>query len=371
MIRKFKNRVLPKGVLVERGYVYLRLRHKGKALPKQCFGKATNQSVDRAISEMHRSRERLGSGGAQTDDQKQVRWPFPYACDEFIKHRPQWRYYRSQLCSFFGKYFFDELTFVKIEKYRPFRTQQGIADSTVNREITMIGAMYNLFRRLRNVKEIPNVALPVENPCLGINKVDEGPNRRRRIISPEEFQIIMSEASPRLKRAILAAFNTGLRRKDVYALDAEGNDKHSNLLEGVMHKVGAMYRIDRNDVMSALYETAIDGRVVDSTNHKREFLQLRSVCVNKHKMEDFIFKDFRRSAAWQVWLSERNILAVMAFLQHKRVTTTQNYLGISSSDVKRAVDVLQTKFSFQIENAQKMPKEAKVSAVKQTQVVDN
>jgi len=301
MIRKFKNRVLPKGVIVERGYVYLRLRHNGKALPKKCFGAADSKTIDAAERELYRQRERLKNGQPVENEQK-IRWPFPYACTEFIKHRPAWKYFDKPLCSFFGEYFFDELTFVKLEKYRPFRTKLGISGASINKEIAMISAMFNLFKRLRHVREIPNVELPVENPCLGVEKVAEG--RRRRIITPDEFQVIMSEAVPRLQRAILAAFNTGLRRKDVFSLSSVGNDKYDNLLEGVMHKVGSMYRIDKNDMMAQLYETASDGKVVDATNHKRLFLELRDRCIKKHGLEDFVFKDFRRSAACsRAWAS--------------------------------------------------------------------
>lgn len=354
MIRKFKNRVLPKGVLVERGYVYLRLRYNGKPLPKKCFGIASSHTIDEAERELHRQRERLKSNRGISEDSKTVRWPFPFACREFIKHRPAWKYFDTPLSSFFGEYYFDELTFVKVEKYRPFRSKLGIAGSSINKEIAMISAMFNLFKRLRHVREIPNVELPVENPCFGVEKVAEG--RRRRIITPGEFQLIMAEAPPRLQRAILAAFNTGLRRKDVFSLSSAGNDKYDNLLEGVMHKVGSMYRIDKNEMMSQLYASASDGKVVDGTNHKRLFLELRQTCIKKHGLEDFVFKDFRRSAAWQIWLSEKNPFMVMAFLQHKKITTTQQYLGISSNDMEKAVGVLQSKFNYQIQNAQEMPK---------------
>ena len=356
MIRKWKNRVLPKGVVIDREYVYLRVRKGGKTVRKECFGKASSESIDKATRELYRLRERLRSDPTSINDDKAIRWPFPYACDEFVKHRPHWRYFKTALNSFFGGYFLDELTFVKVEKYRPFRAALGIADSSINKEIAMVSAMYNLFRRLRNVKEIPFISLPVENPTLGVAKIDESASRRRRIISPEEFQTIMAEATPRLQRAILAAFNTGLRRKDVFSLNASGNDRHADLLEGTMHKVGSIYRIDKNEMMSSLYDTAKDGVVIDRTNHKREFLELRDKCVKHHGIEDFVFKDFRRSAAWQVWLSEKNIFAVMAFLQHKKITTTQRYLGISSDDVKKAVAVLESKFSYQIQKAQKRPK---------------
>lgn len=347
---KWKNRILPRGVFVDpRGYVYVRKFHEGKAIPKKNFGQATPESVDAAIRYAYRLKENLRLGVISIEDQKVVRWPFPYAFKVFTDHKPQWKYFYTPLSSFFKDYYFDDIWFKTVEKYRPFRKSRGIMDSSINRELTALSSMYYTFKHLKLLGKIPNVMMPPENPTRGVVKVDETHMRRKRIITPVEFGQIMTEASPRLRRAILAALNTGLRMKDVYSLKRDAMDPYMTQLQGLMHKVGASYTTAANEVMKDLYASAEGDMVVDRVNQRREFRNLRKICQEKYGMPDFIFKDFRRTAAWTLWTQKKDIFAVMALLNHKDITMTQRYLGISSTDLEQAGRILASHFSYPIQ----------------------
>jgi len=355
-VRKWKNRNLPRGVLVDpRGYVYVRLFRDGCPLPKKCFGKVSSASLDEAESYLNVKRGELKRGETGEDKGKLIRWPFARAMEKFLEVKPKWRYFAPALISFFNGYYFDELWFSIVEEYRPFRLKQRVkksktgryvTDPSVNKELACLSSMFYTLKRLKQLEKIPNVKLPSENPTKGVKKVDDTHYRRKRIISPDEFGKIMVEASPRMRRRILAALNTGLRRKDIFALKKDNLDPYMKQLEGLMHKVGASYKTVANEVMEELYATAEGGVVVDNVNHDREFDALRETCRTKYNMPDFIFKDFRRTAAWTVWQKEKNIFEVMALLNHKKVTTTQRYLGITGEDMEAAGRALADTFNF-------------------------
>ena len=285
------------------------------------------------------------------------------------------------LKTFFGMYYFDDLWFKVVEGYRPFRRQQTVkqktnlvSDSTINLELAVLSRMYHKLVELKQLGKIPNVVLPLQSPTKGANNrnIDDTPNRRKRIISPAEFEIMMQEATPRVQRQILAALNTGLRKKDIGHLKKTSWAQYMGQIEGLAYKVGSAYKSPAYSVMKMLFDTAQGEYVVDFTNHRNEFDELRKVCREKHQMPDFIFKDFRRTAAWNIYMATKNIVLCQEFLNHKTIEMTKRYLGITMQDLKEAGDVLSQRFNYQIQTApktvpngvsQKGQKEGKIAVV--------
>ena len=374
MKSKWKNRTLPRGVTVDpRGYVVVRLFHGGKRLPKKSFGQASPASIDDAIRYVNNTKDSLKSGETSVDKQKEVRWPVPYALKEAIRYMPQWRWYDANLSVFFAKYYFDELWFDVVRHYRPWRrgelrdldgkkfvnpppAEKSVVDPTINKELAFLTAAYNKFRELKPLKKIPNVKLPDQAPTWKVEKVDDTHRRRKRVLTPDEFVVIMSEASPRMRRRILAALNSLLRQKDVLALKKSAFDLHARQIEGFMAKVKKSYRFDANDVLMELYDTADGDDIVDDINHEREFQELRRVCREKHGIPDFWFRDIRRTGAMTILGDDRNLAAVLRAkeaLGHAKIETTMRYLGISKQDLKVAGMALASAWKYPIQTVPK------------------
>lgn len=402
-MKKWKNRILPRGVSVDRKTLRIKVRkfHDGKPLPIVFFGKVTDPGkLDDAIRYANRTSDNLKLNKTPIEDRKEVRWPVAHALKVAIEHMPQWRWFDTALVKFFGSFYYDELYFGNVQYFRPWRLgrtvdmngyplpatlngrpfpesvapEKRVVDSSVNKDLAFLGSSWECLRRLKKTGRIPNVKLPVENPRLGVSAVDDAYRRRRRVITPKEFGIIMGEASPRMRRRILAALNTGLRQKDVLALRKEYFDPNRNQIEGLMHKVGTSYKIAHNEVLKELVATAEGEQVIDPTNHEREFLKLRKVCREKHGIEDFVFKDFRRTVGMTIIgddKSQESVLRAMAYLGHSRITTTMRYLGITSSDVKVSGAQLAERWKYPIQTEPTIePKASKIRTKKETKEIE-
>lgn len=352
---KWKNKILPRGIFVDpRGYVYVRVFHKGERVPKKSFGVATSASIDEAARYLTRLKDSFRTGRSSVEDQKAVRWPFPYAWEQYKSYCPKSRLYCGKpLVAFFGRWYFDELWFKIVEGYRPDRAKQGVSDSTINLELGVLSRMFHCLKELKQIGKIPNVVLPTTSPTVGVKKVDEVQFRGKRVITSEEFNIIMKEAPLRLQRRILAALHTGLRRKDIFSLKKDSYIPYMNQIEGLAHKVGTSYKVPANGVVANLFSTAESDQVIDDTNHNREMDALRRVCRDKHGMPDFTFKDLRRTAGMNIWMETKDILLCKAFYNHKKIETTLRYLGITLEDLKQAGDILGSKFGYQFQTVPK------------------
>lgn len=351
MKKKWGTKKPARGVGIDsRGYVFVRLFSKGKALPKKNFGKATSESLDEAARYVFRTKEALRTGRTSVEDQKQIRWTFGYAWEKYLPHCPKSRLYCGKpLKAFFEKYYFDELWFGIVNGYRPWRKSQGLKDNSINLELAMLSCMYHEFKELKLLNQIPNVKLPVQSPRIGVEWVNEDAFNDDRVITDAEYDLIMKEAPLRVQRRIDAALNTGLRRKDIFALRKESMDTFLKRLKGLSFKVKLPYQSPANQVVAKLFETAEGDVIIDQTNYKRDFDQLRRVCVAKYGMRDFTYKDFRRTAGMHILRDvqgDRGLLLCKAFYNHKRIDTTMKYLGVTFEDLNKAGEILAAKFNY-------------------------
>jgi len=93
-----------------------------------------------------------------------------------------------------------------------FRLNQGISQSTVYRELAVVKRCFNL--------AIENEVFAGKNP-VGKKTIKKVDNERNRVLTPDE-QVRLLEVSPEyLKRVILVAVNTGLRKSELTSLKWE------------------------------------------------------------------------------------------------------------------------------------------------------
>lgn len=367
MSRKYKNRTLPRGILVDRELVYIRVFERGKTKPfLKSFGNVNDKGVlDTAIAELHRIREQIRLGKFKQED-KTSRIRFLDAAEMFLIKKPVWRGNFKGLLEFFNNYWLDEITYLKVADYRPWRSQQTkrvhgedkpIEQSSINRELTGLSSMISKLKLWVELGEIRPIDLPPHNPVKLVRKLkggwyDERLSRRKRVLSPTELPKFIELSPVRLQRIIIGALNTALRKKDLLALKKDNTTLAAEQLEGLQSKVGSMYIVPNNNNLKWLFDTTNES-VFDDTNFRKEFDATRLKLIEELRKDGiecewFQFKDLRRTALRKVWDETKDLLLCRDLAGHKDAKTTQLYLGLTDFDVKKAGEVLQRHFSFDV-----------------------
>ncbi len=362
MIRRYKGIRLEPGVMVDRGLVYVRIFPNGKRF-QQCFGKADVLDNIRNANEKAIDYVQARKKGELGLEQQTKRILFSDAVELFLsKHGKTWTHHLHPISKFLGPIFLDELTATKLEKYRAWRTGhtrkvrgqlKPLQHSTVNRDLTGLSSMLSTLQFLMDEKEIAPIKLPERPPVKVLRKrqgwYDETQNRGKIALKRTEIRHFLSLCSPRLKRAVVGALVTGLRRKDQMALTKSHSIEYNNSITGLQSKVNSVYTLPSSNVMEGLIHTADGDVVFDDTHLRGEFESTRDRFIQQGGRY-FDWRALRRTAAWLLWEKKHDILKVKDFLGHKDVKTTQLYLGLTSENLRDVGDIMDAEFSDVVED---------------------
>ncbi len=363
MIRKFHNRQLPKGILIDRGLVFIRIFPSGKKF-QQGFGPASDPAnINLAIQKLNEYRQdvQLDKFGLEVPAK---RIKFADGIVPLFLAQPQcpasYKTNVKALQAFLPDQWWDEVNYLRMQQYEEWRTKQIgktgklISKSTAMRELTTMSAIYYKIKALVELKELEPVKMPSMSPCKFVEKYDERLSRRSRVLSQDdEFPKFMSVATPRVQKVVLAALNTALSKKDLFNLGEKNVAEFGKQLEGERTKVGKLYTVPNNSNMQGLFGNG--DQLLDDTNFRKEFEESRERFLSLYPVEQrdkryFWFKDLRRTALRKVWDETKDILLCRDLAAHADVKTTQLYLGLRDTDVQLAGKVLEKAFSYSIEN---------------------
>lgn len=96
----------------------------------------------------------------------------------------------------------------QIEHYMEERRAAGVESSTINRELACLKTIFEKAVELERLEK---------NPAHRVKKLKEPP-RRERVLAEEEESRILAAASPTLRKMIVIALNTGMRRGEILNL---------------------------------------------------------------------------------------------------------------------------------------------------------
>lgn len=285
--RKWRNRSLERGVVIDRarGYVYVRFKRQG-VVRKELIGRVSEaDTLDRANfrAQQIRHARRAHIPGFEGPKQRLL---LDDAADLFLKLHgeqresvkgiKQFRRYVYLMKEKWGGRYVDTLGASDMAEYRRWRKeprsyvvngrtkQSSAGDSTINREQTAIVTMFNRLAEWRRSGQIPpNVLLPEENPARGVKKVNEDRFIRTRLVSDEEFKLLWERADERIRRIILAEINLPLRLEDLKRLSKKNVDYRLGQFRGVQAKTGREYALPINQVLWELIRTAPGERILD------------------------------------------------------------------------------------------------------------
>ncbi len=363
MKRKWRNRSLERGVLIDRrGYVYVRAKRQG-VVRKELIGRTTDVDViDRANFRAQAIRYGRYSQGDGFEGRKQ-RLLTEDAADVFMRLHGEKRssprginqfrrYVRLVKTAWAGRYV-DTLIGDDMHEYREHRRRTGVAESTINREHTAIITMFNKLVEWRRSGQIPrSVCLPESNPGKGAKKVNEDRFVRGRLLSDAEYANLWACADDRTRRIILAEMNLPLRLSDLKQLRKDNVNYKTSQFRGVQAKTGHEYTLPINRQMWELIRSAPGDAILDFTGFARRWKRtVKRAGLHPRGQRPLIqFRDLRRTAATTLHDAGVPLRTVSAMLGHRSVMTTIRYLGLKSENLIKAGEVLSAKYSVPVKN---------------------
>ena len=366
-----KEVVLPKGLMVDDGGLWVRIFHKGEPYLKRVGGVSELNVLSDAKTHLNEVRELIRQGKFKIAPKVGV-MSMNEACDTYWeKHGKKCGSARTiKICldkikDLFGYKPIHEMNIEDVKKLRAsvstheLKVREGDVvkvveveskPTTLNRYHQTLSAVINSIKRWVVTKDVPVVELPEVNPCEYVPLEDESECARVRVVTPEEFKLYMEHATIRLRRQVLMAVHTLLRKKDLANLTVSGSvDWNSMVLRGVQSKVrgrskGARFAIPINEVVETIIKTAEGDKILDFTNHSKD----HKAAIKNSGVEHFQFRDLRRSGA-RTLMRDYDIATVQGMLGHRNVQTTQLYVAVTPEEKVQAARSLGKAYGFDVE----------------------
>lgn len=242
-----------------------------------------------------------------------------------------------------------ELRRVDVRRYIEHRRSQGVASSTIGRELRFFSAAINFVRLEHDRVDLPN---PVQR--IGLSE----PEGRIRWIDQVDAVRLVEAAErfarrPHLVNFIRLGLHTGCRRGELLGLEWSRVDRSRRLLrlEAEHTKAGRRRVVPLNDEAMA----ALDGQ--------REWLRRRGIvspwvfglapdrrittfqkgfkaACRRAGIEDFRIHDMRHTFASWLVMAGVSLYVVKDLLGHSSITVTERYAHLSPDQGRSAVQLL-------------------------------
>jgi len=251
------------------------------------------------------------------------------------------RYSVEKLLPSFGDRLLKDITPALVEAYRqkrlvePSYRKHLTLPATVNREVTCLKVIFN--KAVKNGKA-------EKNPVQGLKLLKEN-NERDRILSPEEYTLLLVHCPDHLKSIVKMAYYTGMRQGEILNLTWDQVD----LREGFVR-------------LNPEHTKTNDGRLVPLTGELVEMFkamprglpgvkvftyQGKSVsCIKKSfvtackraGIESFCFHDLRHTAINNWRQAGHDYFRIMAATGHKTMEVFKRYNTVSRDELKALVN---------------------------------
>ncbi len=258
--------------------------------------------------------------------------------------RESFVYFKKNLSSFFSGYALAEITPNLIVQYKAKRYKNGVAPSTINRELSVMKAAFN-----RSIKEWGWCR---DNPVSKVSMEKEN-NKRDRWMTDEEETLLLSFSLDWLKDIILFALHTGMRRGEILSLTWKGVDLFRKTVTVFHSKNGEKRTIPINQttfdllrhkikVRSIITDLVFHSKVctpINKDNLRRSF----NLAIKKAGIDDFHFHDLRHTFATRLIQTGVEIYKVQKLLGHKTSAMTQRYAHHNPESLRDGVIILDRK----------------------------
>jgi integrase len=244
----------------------------------------------------------------------------------------------------FGDKQLGQITFLDLETYRnrskatPTRWGKVKADTTVNREMVVLGHILN--------KAVEWGMLEASPSQKGQRLMFKENNQRLRFLSNDEIDKLLAACSLHLRPVVEVALHTGMRRGELLSLKWE--QIHHGQIYLTKTKTDKARQIPINNRLADLL------RELRQKNHlKSPYVfcfpngdRVRHIkngflgACRRAGLEDFHFHDLRHTFASHLVMNGVGLKAVQELLGHADIKTTMRYAHLSQEHLREAVSVL-------------------------------
>jgi site-specific recombinase XerD len=242
----------------------------------------------------------------------------------------------KNLVKFFGGKRLAEISPILIEQYKGKRLREGKMPATVNREVACLKCMFNW--AIKNDKA-------AENPVRRVKLLNED-NTRTRYLSPDEMKRLLDACSECMKRIVICALLTGMRKSEIISLEWDDlNIAHGTIL--VKHtKTRKMREIPISRPLEKVIlecHNDMDGIHVFCNEKGRAYRKIDTLfesIVKRANIQDFTFHDLRHTAASYMVMSGIDLATVKEILGHQKIDMTLRYAHLTPVHKREAMEIL-------------------------------
>jgi integrase len=242
---------------------------------------------------------------------------------------------------FFGDVTLTAISPKDIASYKELRRREGIAPSTINRELGLLGHAFNLA-----VKEWEWIDV---NPVARVSR-DRVDNKIERWVTFEEQEKLLAVSPRWLQEIILFAVNTGWRRSEILALTWDKVDLSKKTLTILEQKNKGRDTQPFNEQVLTLLSARKKVRSINSNlvfyNEKGKLLNEKYVskafrrAVKKAEIHPCRFHDLRHTFGTRLVHAGVDLYKVQKLMRHKSPVMTQRYAHHCAESLRDGVDVL-------------------------------
>lgn len=344
-VRKGENEGLPRGLVVDKGYLFIRIFPKGNKPHKESFGLKTPEAVKAATHRVNELKKQIWAG-TYSPEIKQKSITVEQACnlyweDEASKKISARCHFDSALDRIKEKFRYqlvEELNYTHTVAFRKFLKDEGLKDSTINRYHGCWRHIFNFLTEMKLKVKDPkyvDIKLPEYNPGEPVrfiketHLVPEPP--RERVVTLEEFMQFCQYATLRQRKICLSAILTPVRLNDLEWLATQklAGDTTITMIQGKTKKTVKIH-------LPLPVRQLID-EGLDFTNRRKEFDEARFEFV-KNGGKDFWFRDLRKSGPTILRKLNYNSKLISSILGHTTIKQTETYIPVADDEQKEAMD---------------------------------
>jgi len=284
--------------------------------------------------------------GKQPETKKIANCTFQDLSKEYMQWSERQRCFQSkrgfikQLNKHFSSLPLRRLNTLMVEQYQTMRTKNGNKAATVNRHIATNKHMFtkavdwNMVGE-ETLKQIRKVKMLEEN------------NRRLRYLSIEECENLINACADHLKRIVIMALNTGMRKSEILFLKWDSIDLHNGFILLDITKNGERREIPINNTLGNTLSNII--RRIDvpyvfydqkTGNPYQDVKSAFNAACRRAGIKDFRFHDLRHTFASHLVMAGVDLTTIKELLGHKTLTMTLRYAHLSPSHKVKAVALL-------------------------------